>query len=54
MEFGPDIGITLVTPGFIESELTQGKFMTKGGRLEVDQDMRDVRGVDFINWFEIN
>ncbi|XP_047966862.1 11-beta-hydroxysteroid dehydrogenase A-like [Salvia hispanica] len=43
VEFGPDIGITLVTPGFIESELTQGKFLTKGGRLEVDQDMRDVQ-----------
>ncbi|KAH6797162.1 hydroxysteroid dehydrogenase 1 [Perilla frutescens var. hirtella] len=35
VEFGPDIGITLVTPGFIESELTQGKYLTKGGRLEV-------------------
>lgn len=42
VEFGPEIGITLVTPGFIESELTQGKFLTKGGRLEVDQDIRDV------------
>lgn len=42
VEFGPDIGITLVTPGFIESELTQGKFLNKAGRLEVDQDMRDV------------
>ncbi|XP_047960080.1 11-beta-hydroxysteroid dehydrogenase A-like [Salvia hispanica] len=43
VEFGPEIGITLVTPGFIESELTQGKFLTKGGRLEVDQDIRDVQ-----------
>ncbi|KAL8456730.1 hypothetical protein ACS0TY_033984 [Phlomoides rotata] len=43
VEFGPDIGITLVTPGFIESELTQGKFSNKAGRLEVDQDMRDVQ-----------
>ncbi|KAL2465491.1 11-beta-hydroxysteroid dehydrogenase 1A [Abeliophyllum distichum] len=43
IEFGPDIGITLVTPGFIESELTQGKFISKAGRLEVDQDMRDVQ-----------
>jgi len=43
VEFGPDIGITLVTPGFIESELTQGKFLNKGGRLVVDQDMRDVQ-----------
>ncbi|CAA0831758.1 11-beta-hydroxysteroid dehydrogenase 1A [Striga hermonthica] len=43
VEFGPDIGITLVTPGYIESELTQGKFYTKVGKLEVDQDMRDVQ-----------
>ncbi|KAL2492213.1 11-beta-hydroxysteroid dehydrogenase 1A [Abeliophyllum distichum] len=42
VEFGPDIGITLVTPGFIESELTQGKFMGEAGKLEVDQDIRDV------------
>ncbi|KAL2515057.1 11-beta-hydroxysteroid dehydrogenase 1A [Forsythia ovata] len=43
IEFGPDIGITLVTPGFIESELTQGKFMGEAGKLEVDQDIRDVQ-----------
>ncbi|KAK4493570.1 hypothetical protein RD792_006677 [Penstemon davidsonii] len=43
VEFGQDIGITLVTPGFIESELTQGKFVNKAGRLEVDQEMRDVQ-----------
>ncbi|GER45504.1 11-beta-hydroxysteroid dehydrogenase 1B [Striga asiatica] len=43
VEFGPDIGITLVTPGYIESELTQGKFYNKAGRLEVDQDTRDVQ-----------
>ncbi|KAL6576250.1 Polycomb protein sop-2 [Orobanche hederae] len=43
VEFGPDIGITLVTPGYIESELTQGKFLNKAGKLEVDQEMRDVQ-----------
>ncbi|CAA2976378.1 11-beta-hydroxysteroid dehydrogenase 1B-like [Olea europaea var. sylvestris] len=43
IEFGPDIGITLVMPGFIESELTQGKFVSKAGKVEVDQDMRDVQ-----------
>ncbi|NP_001291322.1 11-beta-hydroxysteroid dehydrogenase A [Sesamum indicum] len=42
VEFGPDIGITLVTPGFIESELTQGKFYNAGERV-IDQDMRDVQ-----------
>nr|XP_023916576.1 11-beta-hydroxysteroid dehydrogenase 1B-like isoform X2 [Quercus suber]POF05389.1 11-beta-hydroxysteroid dehydrogenase 1a [Quercus suber] len=28
-EFGPDIGITIVTPGVIESEMTQGQFLPK-------------------------
>lgn len=28
-EFGSDIGITIVTPGFIESEMTTGDTMTK-------------------------
>ncbi|GMY15155.1 11-beta-hydroxysteroid dehydrogenase 1B-like [Fagus crenata] len=26
-EFGPDIGITIVTPGVIDSEMTQGQFL---------------------------
>ncbi|GER35860.1 hydroxysteroid dehydrogenase 1, partial [Striga asiatica] len=43
VEFGLDIRITLVTPGYIESEITQGKFYTKVGKLQVDQDMRDVQ-----------
>ncbi|XP_065637303.1 11-beta-hydroxysteroid dehydrogenase A isoform X2 [Quercus suber] len=28
-EFGPDIGITIVTPGVIESEMTQDQFLRK-------------------------
>ncbi|KAM4107704.1 hypothetical protein ACB094_04G166600 [Castanea mollissima] len=28
-EFGPDIGITIVTPGVTESEMTQGQFLPK-------------------------
>ncbi|KAK6123753.1 hypothetical protein DH2020_042508 [Rehmannia glutinosa] len=43
VEFGPDVGITLVTPGYIESEFTQGKFLNKAGKHEVDQEMRDVQ-----------
>ncbi|XP_075660740.1 11-beta-hydroxysteroid dehydrogenase A-like [Castanea sativa] len=27
IEFGPDIGVTIVTPGLIDSEMTQGKFL---------------------------
>lgn len=42
IELGQDIKITLVTPGFVESELTQGKYIGKGGYVEVDQGMRDV------------
>ena len=29
VEFGPDIGITIVTPGVIESEMTQGQLLPK-------------------------
>lgn len=43
IEFASDIGITLVTPGLIESEMTQGKFLNKEGKMVVDQDLRDVR-----------
>ena len=39
---GPEIKITIVTPRFIESEMTQGKFLLKEGKMEVDQDLRDV------------
>lgn len=42
-EFGPNIQITIVTPGYMESELTQGKFlMSDDGKMMVDQDLRDV------------
>ncbi|KAI8544017.1 hypothetical protein RHMOL_Rhmol08G0262400 [Rhododendron molle] len=42
VELGSDIGITIVNPGLIESEMTKGKFLNKDGRMEVDQEMRDV------------
>ncbi|KAM3221890.1 11-beta-hydroxysteroid dehydrogenase-like 6 [Capsicum annuum] len=42
VELGTQIGITIVTPGLVESELTKGKFLTPEGKLEVDQVMRDV------------
>uniref|UniRef100_A0A9I9CEF6 11-beta-hydroxysteroid dehydrogenase 1B-like n=1 Tax=Cucumis melo TaxID=3656 RepID=A0A9I9CEF6_CUCME len=31
VEVGRDIGITIVTPGLVESEMTQGKFISKDG-----------------------
>ncbi|XP_047333293.1 11-beta-hydroxysteroid dehydrogenase A-like [Impatiens glandulifera] len=44
VELGSDVHITLVTPGFVESEMTQGKFIDKKkGKIIVDQMMRDVQ-----------
>ncbi|KAI3785885.1 hypothetical protein L1987_45011 [Smallanthus sonchifolius] len=43
VEFGSDVKITLVTPGFIESELTQGKFLSREGKMVVDYDVRDMQ-----------
>ncbi|GMI76686.1 hydroxysteroid dehydrogenase 6 [Hibiscus trionum] len=42
IELGTGIGITIVTPGFIDTEMTEGKFLSKEGTLEVDREMRDV------------
>ncbi|XVF54725.1 hypothetical protein PTKIN_Ptkin05aG0204200 [Pterospermum kingtungense] len=41
-EFGIQIGITMVTPGLIKTEMTEGKFLSKEGKLQLDQEMRDV------------
>ncbi|KAL1218813.1 11-beta-hydroxysteroid dehydrogenase-like 6 [Cardamine amara subsp. amara] len=41
-EFGSEIGITIVAPGIVDSEMSRGKFMTKDGKLEVDKELRDV------------
>lgn len=43
VELGPEIGITIVTPGFVESELTQGEHLLQEGKLEVDPGLRDVQ-----------
>jgi NAD(P)-dependent dehydrogenase (short-subunit alcohol dehydrogenase family) len=42
-ELGSEIGITIVTPGWIESEMSKGKYLKEQGEMEVDQEMRDVR-----------
>jgi len=42
VELGGCIAITIVTPGVTESELTKGKFLSKEGRMVLDQEMRDV------------
>lgn len=43
VELWPEVHITIVTPGFIESEMTKGKYLTSEGRMTVDQEMRDVQ-----------
>ena len=42
MELRDEVGITIATPGWIESEMTKGKHLSKEGTVEVDLDMRDV------------
>ncbi|ONI07931.1 hypothetical protein PRUPE_5G147800 [Prunus persica] len=42
VEIGREVGITIVTPGLVESEMTKGKFLSKEGQLVLDQQLRDV------------
>ncbi|GJN27822.1 hypothetical protein PR202_gb15875 [Eleusine coracana subsp. coracana] len=41
IELRNQVGITIATPGWIESEMTKGKHLSKEGTVEIDQDMRD-------------
>ncbi|OMO93833.1 Short-chain dehydrogenase/reductase SDR [Corchorus olitorius] len=43
IEFGIQIGITIATPGLIRTEMTEGKFLSKEGKLEMDQEMKEVQ-----------
>ncbi|KAJ7945675.1 11-beta-hydroxysteroid dehydrogenase [Quillaja saponaria] len=43
VEFGPQTHITIVTPGYIESEITQGKYLQRAGKIVFDQDTRDAQ-----------
>lgn len=42
IELGDAVGITIATPGWVESELTKGKVMSRHGDTQVDQESRDV------------
>lgn len=42
-ELGSDVGVTILTPGFVESEITRGKAMQKGGEIAVNEEARDVQ-----------
>ncbi|GAB4824689.1 hypothetical protein Ancab_007554 [Ancistrocladus abbreviatus] len=41
VELEPAIKITIVAPGIIESEMTQGKLLSKDGETKVDEKMKD-------------
>lgn len=49
IELGRDIGITIVTPGLIESEMSQGKVLFKEGKMVSDQLIRDVSYLYFLH-----
>lgn len=40
-EIGNSVGITVVFPGVVASELTSGKFLSESGEMRVDSDRRD-------------
>lgn len=42
VEIGDAIGITIATPGWVESEMTKGKVLSEHGDTQVDQETRDV------------
>ncbi|CAK9171926.1 unnamed protein product [Ilex paraguariensis] len=42
VELAPEITITIVTLGFIDSEMSQGKQLSKEGVVQVDRKLRDV------------
>lgn len=42
-EVGSSVGITVATPGWVESEMTLGKFVSKEGELGFNEETRDVQ-----------
>ncbi|RDX66409.1 11-beta-hydroxysteroid dehydrogenase 1B, partial [Mucuna pruriens] len=42
VEVGSHVGITIVTPCYIESEITKEKFLLAEGKMDLHQDLRDV------------
>ncbi|XP_078447545.1 11-beta-hydroxysteroid dehydrogenase 1A-like isoform X2 [Wolffia australiana] len=42
VEMGRDVGVTIASPSWTESEMTQGKMLAKEGQIQVDPEMRDV------------
>ncbi|CAA6668347.1 unnamed protein product [Spirodela intermedia] len=50
VELGREVGVTIATPGLTESEMTQGKMLTKEGHLQMDQETTD-RYLTVPAWF---
>lgn len=44
VELGREVGVTIATPGLMESEMTQGKMLTKKVHLQMDQETTDSGG----------
>ncbi|KAL6899101.1 hypothetical protein ACP4OV_005759 [Aristida adscensionis] len=42
-ELGSEVGVTILTPGFVESEMTKGKVILKDGEVTVDEEARDAQ-----------
>ncbi|KAJ6802833.1 11-beta-hydroxysteroid dehydrogenase 1B-like [Iris pallida] len=42
-ELGSDVKITILTPGYVASELTKGKALQKGGEFGINEEVRDVQ-----------
>uniref|UniRef100_A0ACD5Z9M3 Uncharacterized protein n=1 Tax=Avena sativa TaxID=4498 RepID=A0ACD5Z9M3_AVESA len=42
-ELGSDVGVTILTPGYVVSEITQGKAIQKDGELAVNKETRDAQ-----------
>ena len=41
-ELGSEVGVTILTAGFVESEMTKGKAIQKYGHIAIDLEARDV------------
>ncbi|KAG8070782.1 hypothetical protein GUJ93_ZPchr0006g42855 [Zizania palustris] len=40
-ELGSEVGVTVLTPGYVDSEITKGKGLQKGGEVAVNEEARD-------------
>ncbi|GAB2269673.1 hypothetical protein Dimus_004595 [Dionaea muscipula] len=50
IEVAPDIGITIVDPVFVESEMLQGKHLLKGEEMMINKKFRDVMRLSILRY----